>query len=137
VLNPVPVTPLLGDDSDLTVAVHFGGGPVPGSRAISAPETSSSLIPTGLQEKIRQFMQKLQSSEPGETKQEWGTYDVAMQSIEAMQIAIAQQKLAAFPPDVLIEIPRNACRMLEYDRAGEMIALGYERAASALSEHVC
>jgi NTE family protein len=45
-----------------------------------------------------------------------------------MQSAIARQKLAAYPPDTVIEIPRTACRTLEFDRAAEMIALGYRRA---------
>jgi NTE family protein len=42
-----------------------------------------------------------------------------------MQGAIARQKLAAYPPDKTIMIPRDACGTLEFDRADEMIALGY------------
>ena len=49
-----------------------------------------------------------------------------------MQGVIARQKLASHPPDILIDIPRNACGTLEFDRAGEMIDLGYARAAEAL-----
>jgi NTE family protein len=49
-----------------------------------------------------------------------------------MQGAIARHKLAIYPPDVVVEIPRNACGTLEFDRAEEMIELGYESAESAL-----
>ena len=49
-----------------------------------------------------------------------------------MQSTIARQKLAAYPPDVLIEIPRNVCGTLEFDRAAEMIDLGYNRAGQVL-----
>jgi NTE family protein len=45
-----------------------------------------------------------------------------------MQSTIARQKLAAYPPDILLEIPRNACGTLEFDRAEEMIELGRQTA---------
>ena len=50
-----------------------------------------------------------------------------------MQGAIARQKLAAYPPDIHIQIARNACGTLEFDRADEMIELGREKAVAALS----
>ena len=58
--------------------------------------------------------------------------EIADQSFDAMQGAIARQKLAAYPPDVIIELPRNICGMLEFDRADEMIELGYKAAAEKL-----
>jgi NTE family protein len=58
---------------------------------------------------------------------------VVNQSLDAMRGVIARQKLAAHPPDVLIEIPRNACGPLEFDRADEMIALGYRKAQERLA----
>jgi NTE family protein len=59
-------------------------------------------------------------------------FDVANQTFDAMQGAIARHKLAIYPPDVVVEIPRNACGTLEFDRAEEVIKLGYESAESAL-----
>ena len=50
-----------------------------------------------------------------------------------MQSTIARQKLAAYPPDYIIEIARNACGILEFDRASEMIALGYKSAQEQLA----
>ena len=55
---------------------------------------------------------------------DWNAYDVANQAFDAMQSAIARQKLAAYPPDYEIEIARNACGTLEFHRADEMIDLG-------------
>ena len=40
--------------------------------------------------------------------------------------------MAAYPPDLLIEVPRTACRSLEFHRAAEVIDLGRELAAKAL-----
>jgi len=50
-----------------------------------------------------------------------------------MQSIVAQLKLAAYAPDVVIEIPRNACGMLDFFRAEEMIALGRKTAAEAMA----
>jgi NTE family protein len=57
-----------------------------------------------------------------------------MQAFEAMQSAIARQKLAAYPPDLVIEIARNACGTLEFDRASEMIELGHRKAKECISQ---
>ena len=62
----------------------------------------------------------------------WKAYDVADQAFDAMQSTIARLKLAAYPADYNIVIPRNACGTLEFDRAKEMIALGYQSAQKAL-----
>ena len=65
---------------------------------------------------------------PGGGSRDWGAYEIAIQGFEAMQSTIARQKLAAYPPDTVIEIASNACKTLEFDRAAEMIALGYRKA---------
>jgi NTE family protein len=50
-----------------------------------------------------------------------------------MQGAIARQRIAAYPPDIELQIPRNVCMALEFDRADEMIKLGYQLAEDRLS----
>ena len=50
-----------------------------------------------------------------------------------MQGTIARMKLAAYAPDYVIEIPRNLCRSLEFDRAQEIIAYGEKKAAEILA----
>lgn len=42
-----------------------------------------------------------------------------------MQGAIARHKIATFPPDILIEIPKNSCQFMDFDLAEKMIELGY------------
>ena len=60
-------------------------------------------------------------------------YDIANQAFDAMQGTIARQKLAAYPPDYTVEIARNACGTFEFDRATEIIELGYNNAQKYLS----
>jgi NTE family protein len=64
---------------------------------------------------------------------DWSVFDVADQSFDAMQGAIARQKLAAYPPDLLIEIPRNRCATMQFDRAAEMVEVGYREMQALLA----
>lgn len=132
VLNPVPIAPTFGDDTDLTIAVNLGGPPAEiSSQAIGRknPDKQDST----LQANINRFIKNLQQSVQSKGKTDWNVYDIANQAFEAMQSTIARQKLAAYPPDLEIEIARNVCGTLEFDRAEEMIALGYKKAREALS----
>ena len=58
--------------------------------------------------------------------------EVAYLVFDAMQSSIARHKLAAYPPDLIIEIPRDAARTFDIDRASELIALGREVAEANL-----
>jgi NTE family protein len=60
------------------------------------------------------------------------SFAVMMRSIDVAQAALARHQMAAYPPDVLIEVPRTACRSLDFHRATELIDLGHELAARAL-----
>ena len=53
-------------------------------------------------------------------------------ALKRAQAALARHTLAAYPPDLLIEVPRSACRGLEFHRAAEVIETGRELAARAL-----
>jgi NTE family protein len=133
VLNPVPIAPTFGDETDLTIAVNLGGPPQNPEKP-SIPSAAPAISSSPFHEKINLFINRLKQSVPRSKSQDWGAYDIAIQSFEAMQSTIARQKLAAYPPDIVIEVARNACRTLEFDRASEMIELGYRRAKECLSQ---
>ncbi|MDT5408974.1 MAG: hypothetical protein QOG14_1194 [Mycobacterium sp.] len=61
-----------------------------------------------------------------------GGFEVMNRTIDIAQAALARHTLAAYPPDLLIEVPRSACRGLEFHRAAEVIETGRELAARAL-----
>ncbi len=63
-----------------------------------------------------------------------GSFEVMNRTIDIAQAALARHTLAAYPPDVLIEVPRTACRSLEFHRAAEVIDIGRELAAAMLDE---
>ncbi len=127
VLNPVPIAPVFGDETDMTIAVDLNGpdeSPIEPVDVSAAPESTSSPF----REKINRFISRLQPSVPNVGSRDWGPYEIAAQGFEAMQSTISRLKLAAYPPDTVIEIPRNVCKTLEFDRASELIALGYRKA---------
>ncbi|MFZ0932572.1 MAG: patatin-like phospholipase family protein [Syntrophobacteraceae bacterium] len=132
VLNPVPIAPTCGDETQMTIAVNLGG-PAESPEKLSAIRAAPKFSSSSFHEKINRFINRLQQSVTNSGR-DWGAYDVAIQAFEAMQSTIARQKLAAYPPDIVIEIPRNACQTLEYDRAPEMIELGYRRAKDCLAQ---
>lgn len=61
-----------------------------------------------------------------------GSFEVMYRTIDIAQAALARHTLAAYPPDLLIEVPRTVCRSLEFNRAAEVIATGQQLAAQAL-----
>ena len=61
-----------------------------------------------------------------------GSFDVMNRTIDIAQSALARHTLAAYPPDLLIEVPRTTCRSLEFHRAAEVIDAGRELAMRAL-----
>jgi NTE family protein len=63
-----------------------------------------------------------------------GSFEVMNRTIDIAQAALARHTLAAYPPDVLIEVPRTACRSLEFYRAAEVIDIGRELAVAVLDE---
>lgn len=61
-----------------------------------------------------------------------GKFDVMTQSLEAMQALVTRYRMAGHPPDVLVRVPKDACRVLDFHRAEEMIELGRTLTAEAL-----
>ena len=133
VLNPVPIAPTFHDETDFTLAVSLGGEPVALEPPASKEEKSEGTERSGLQEKIAEFVDLLSlSKSTPEEPRGWGVFEVADRSFDAMQSTIARQKIAAYPPDFLIEIARNQCGTMEFDRADEMIELGYQKTRELL-----
>ncbi|HEX5844178.1 MAG TPA: patatin-like phospholipase family protein [Pseudomonas sp.] len=57
------------------------------------------------------------------------------QSFEVMQTSLAQYKIAGYPPDILINIPKRVCRFFEFYKAPELILLGRQIASDTLDKY--
>ncbi len=117
VLNPVPIAPTFTDDTDLTISVNLGGEISP-----QCP-IKKKKVDTSISKKIQQYMQNI--SLPEAITKEDGMYVIANKSFETMQGALARMKLAAYPSDIEIDIPRNLCATFEFHKSQELIEYGY------------
>jgi NTE family protein len=63
-----------------------------------------------------------------------GSFEVMNRTIDIAQSALARHTLAAYPPDLLIEVPRTVCRSLDFHRAAEVIDIGRQLAVRALDQ---
>lgn len=61
--------------------------------------------------------------------------ELVNQSFEVMQTSLAQYKIAGYPPDILINVPKRACRFFEFYKAPELIMLGRQIARDTLDKY--
>jgi NTE family protein len=130
VLNPVPIAPTFNDETDLTIAVNLGGALLTENIEVNN-ELSTNNDWEKLKQGVTKFIETYSNKGKEDSLKNLGMYDVADKAFDTMQSTIARLKIASYPPDVDIEIARNACGTLEFDRAAEMIKLGYEKAQQA------
>lgn len=57
------------------------------------------------------------------------------QSFEVMQTSLSQYKIAGYPPDILINVPKRVCRFFEFYKAPELIMLGRQIARDTLDRY--
>lgn len=150
ILDPLPIAPIAAINADLTIAVS-----VSGTEADVGDQLAGDIRPT--RERLNRLLRstsalldrfsatadpatdesleiaELEAAEQAETSfPKLGSFAIMMRSIDIAQAALARHQMAAYPPDLLIEVPRTACRSLDFHRAAEVIALGHELAARAL-----
>lgn len=131
-INPIPIAPTLRDKTDITIAVNVTAKP----EKLKKPEPET---PKNEEEeddyrvRISDFIDSLQDRFIKRDQDEADLIDVVTRSFDTMQASITRFQLAAYSPDVIVEIPRNACSTYEFYRAAEMIDLGREKADQYLT----
>lgn len=130
-LNPIPIAPTLKDTTDITIAVNLGAPPVKMPKASAPPEQTKTKSAESYHEKILQFLDELQRKVLKEEPEDIGLFDVISKSLDATQNTIARFKLAAYAPDIIINIPSNSSAFYEFYRAEELIALGKQKTKEA------
>ncbi len=155
-LNPLPIFPTISSHADIILAVNLGwenGANIHLSDVYDDNEESklglwvekfktkaSSLFDKDIE---KDLLERTQASEnesdlkrfkvvESSHKLPFGMIDIMNLSFEAMQSALTQYKLAGYPPDVLVNIPKHACKTFDYHKAPELIQLGRELTEKAL-----
>ncbi len=142
ILNPVPIAPTLQDATDAIIAVSLSGVPkrLGGASRRDQIEPQTKPPRHRYQERIDAFIDQLQErlglgDNDEDERPHLSITEAALLSLDAMQASIAQCKLAAYPPDLLIEIPINTCAAHEFYRATEVIEVGERLAGQALDRY--
>ena len=139
ILNPVPVAPTMRSISDLTVVINVNGPEAPGrarrtkNRRSSRRAEAETEDDDGIMERVRRFFNDLvdHDAEAGDDANP-GLVAMLMKSLETMESVITRQHLAVFRPDLVVEVPKDACMIHEFHRADELIELGYMRTIESL-----
>ncbi|WP_020408831.1 patatin-like phospholipase family protein [Hahella ganghwensis] len=63
-----------------------------------------------------------------------GKFDAMNMAFEAMQSSLTQYKLAGYPPDILVNIPKHVCLSFDYHKAPELIQIGREITTKTLDD---
>ena len=148
-INPIPIAPTLEDETDLTVAVNLSGKPEkqPEKKLENKPENIAN-APTTLtplkndnqrnnyQVRIAQFIDGLKLRFDRQPEGALGVLDIVIKSMNIMENALAETQLITYSPDIVIDIPRDACNFFEFHRAQELIDIGREKTRSVLTHYL-
>ena len=160
ILDPLPMAPLAAVNADLIIAVSLSGddptratadpspGPGPATERLSRmwrnttalldTVTARTLLDTPAAKTVlSRFANDGVEVDDHDDHTETvvprlGGFEVLNRSIDIAQAALMRHTLAAYPADLLIEVPRTVARSLEFHRAEEVIEVGQELAAAAL-----
>ena len=122
VLNPLPLDLVNKKENELVVAVNLNGH-IPAIVYPPKKEITGNAGGTWTWLKSLQVptKKKTNGSSPVLT---FSLFELLSTSYDFTQDRLTEMMIHLYPPDVLIEIPRNSCSVFEFYRAAELIALG-------------
>jgi NTE family protein len=144
--NPVPVSAVRAMGADIVIAVDLNHEIIagknlkplrPAAKANSAKDKASAMIPRWAGDYLlvmKDIRQKLLAGDAPAFAQfrAWTSaeplpsiFEVLLASINIMETRLTQTRLSVDRPDIIIQPPLGHIRFLEFDRAGEIITIGY------------
>lgn len=134
VLNPLPLNRVKREEGDWLVAVNLNA---------NVPEVKKNSEPIVVNEEkgaylrmIDQFRTQLFrfDSKAEETVEKLGLFDILNKSYDLTQDRLTELMIEVHKPDLVIDIPRDACGVFEFYRANEIIETGRLAFKKALAE---
>ena len=149
-VNPVPVSTARSMGAEFVIAVDLNHGIVAGKApaAVSKPAGESGFVQTlsrmggvkylAAMERINLGLQSLDNPALNQVRA-WlaeeslpNIFEILLSSINVMETQITRARLHMDPPDLLIQPCLGHIRFLEFNRAEEIINIGYEEARRQL-----
>jgi NTE family protein len=153
VLNPVPMEPVMGVDADFTLAINLSGEKPHHVGSSPTRESAAQRPPNEWLDRFRRsaagvwendFIASILArfSRPDDADPPaydppppgLGIADVTWMSLDAMGSLITRYRLAALPPDILVNVAADSAKAMDFHRAAELIALGRTLTEAALDE---
>lgn len=152
--NPVPVSAARAMGADIVIAVDLNHEIIsgknmkpmlPAARANGTKDSAPGILSRWVGDyllSMKDIKQKLLAGgEPGSAQfRKWisaeplpSIFEVLLASINIMETRLTQTRLSLDLPDVIIQPPLGHIRFLEFGRAEEIIAIGYEHARGQLA----
>jgi NTE family protein len=136
-VNPVPVSVVRAMGADVVIGVDVSIDVIE-SRLARIHESALTRPTSTAAARLHEVLREMNN--PAATQlATWvqrapmpGIVDVLMSAIYVMQAKIAKTNLERHPPDLLIRPSLGSIKFMDFDRAGEIIELGYQGARSAL-----
>lgn len=127
ILNPLPIIPVVAAQADLIIAVDLNTGDSSHSH-LTLP-SNQYLKRSGMSD---EWNMPNVNNAPDETvegqekapSEIGGRMDILLNSVEVMQASLAEYKIAGYPPDLLVRIPKDLCSFYDFHRAVETIEYG-------------
>ena len=152
VLNPLPITPCVSAPAAMIFAVDLSADvPLPEMVKPEAVIEDSNAVKKATKDNndwLGKFADKASNwlesinltrhrnaEEEANERENLGKLGIINRVVDVMSSSLTQYKIAGYPPDLLIKIPRNCCETYDFHRAQEMIELGRFIADQALDAY--
>jgi NTE family protein len=132
ILNPVPVNRVYRNEGDILIAVDVN--------AFIPFHKLSEVVPEpGFFEqfhlwRMSNFHHKSEKEQPVGKKESPGYFHLMVDSSNLMLAQITRLTFEICPPDLLIEISKDACSIFDFYKASEMIELGEQTTVKSLEK---
>jgi len=124
VLNPLPIIPVVSAQADLIIAVDLNTGDanhnhlkLPMNKHLRRSGMSDEWhMPETVQSDVAKVSEVRDSI--------GGRMDILLNSVEVMQASLTEYKIAGYPPDLVVRIPKDLCSFYDFHRAAPTIEYG-------------
>lgn len=129
VLNPLPLNLVTPKADEGVVAVNLNGAPAPVATDVEEEQEEVRVLWKWLSPIMQDTKKEQKEVLPAAA---YSLRELLLSSYNMTQDRLADLMLQAYPPDLLVEIPRNTCSTFEFYKAKSLIEQGREACRQAL-----
>lgn len=133
VLNNMPINHAARFPGDLLIAVNVNAN-IPFNKT-SLLEKEVETNQSSYRKKMNEFQNHLKKIIPAHKNDNLDYFDLINKTISIMTNRLSQITIEKYPPDILIEVSKDACGTFDFYKAEEMVEMGRSAAQKVLEAH--